>query len=514
VNHALIVPVLLPAACAVLVLLVGDRRVRLQRAAALLACLGLAVVAFGALGHTAAGAITVYRLGDWPAPFGIALVLDRLAALMLGLTAVVALAALVAAMTGPEPWDRRGRFFHALFQFQLMGLNGAFLTGDLFNLFVFFEVLLVASYCLLLHGRGRERLRAGFHYVGVNLAASALFLLAIAALYAVTGTLNLVDLALAVPRLGSAEVPIARAAALVLLVVFAVKAAVFPLYLWLPRAYAAAGPPVAALFAIMTKVGVYAIVRVHGLVFGPDAGGSALVAGPWLLVGAVATVALGAVGAFAATGLAPMAAYLTVASVGTLLVGVAVFSTASLGAALYYAVHSTLALAALFLLVERIAAQRGGDGFMPRPPVAQPALLGTALGVAAVSIAGLPPLAGFVGKLALLQATANLPATPVLWTVLLGAGLAATIALARAGSVLFWKTAAAGAPAARASFASLAPTAALLAGGIALAVFAAPVKRYTDATARQLADWRLYAPAVLRESGPRSARPFPTEAKP
>ena len=373
-NHALIVPVLLPAACAVLMLLAGDERIRLQRALALLACAGLAVVALGALGHTSAGAITVYRLGDWPAPFGIALVLDRLAALMLGLTAVVAIAALVAAMTGPEPWDRRGRFFHALFQFQLMGLNGAFLSGDLFNLFVFFEVLLVASYCLLLHGRGPERLRAGFHYVAVNLAASALFLLAIAALYAVTGTLNLADLALAVPRLGSANVPIARAAALVLLAVFAVKAAVFPLHLWLPRAYVAAGPPVAALFAIMTKVGVYAIVRVYGLVFGPDAGGSALIAGPWLLAGAVATVALGAVGAFAATSLARMAAYLTVASVGTLLVGVAVFSTASLGAALYYLLHSTLALAALFLLVERIAAQRGGDGFTPRPPVAQPAV--------------------------------------------------------------------------------------------------------------------------------------------
>jgi multicomponent K+:H+ antiporter subunit D len=514
VNDALIVPVLLPAACAALMLLAGGERIRLQRATALLACTGLAVVALGALAHTSAGAIAVYRLGDWPAPFGIALVLDRLAALMLGLTAVVAIAALVAAMTGPEPWDRRGRFFHAFFQLQLMGLNGAFLTGDLFNLFVFFEVLLVASYCLLLHGHGPERLRAGFHYVAVNLAASALFLLAIAALYAVTGTLNLADLALAVPRLGSADVPIARAAALVLLVVFAVKAAVFPLYLWLPRAYVAAGAPVAALFAIMTKVGVYAIVRVHGLVFGPDAGSSALIAGPWLLAGAVATVALGAAGAFAATGLARMAAYLTVASVGTLLVGVAVFSTASLGAALYYLLHSTLALAALFLLAERIAAQRGDDGFTPRPPVAQPALLGVALGVAAVSIAGLPPLSGFVGKLALLQATGDLPATPVLWIALLGGGLAATIALARAGSALFWKTATDGAPAARASFASLAPMAALLAGGVALAVFAAPVKRYTDATARQLADWRLYAPAVLREPGPRNARPYPPEARP
>ena len=141
-------------------------------------------------------------------------------------------------------------------------------------------------------------------------------------------------------------------------------------------------------------------------------------------------------------------------------------------------------------------------------------MLGAALAVAAVSIAGLPPLSGFVGKLALLQATGNLPATPVLWVVLLGGGLAATLALARAGSALFWKTAVDGPPAARASFASLAPMAALLAGGVALAVFAAPVKRYTDATARQLADWRLYAPAVLRESGPQSTRRFPPGARP
>jgi multicomponent K+:H+ antiporter subunit D len=514
VNHSVIVPVLLPAACAALMVLAGDQRLRLQRALAVLSCSGLLLVATGAIAHTALGAIEVYRVGDWPAPFGIALVLDRLAALMLALTAVVALATLAAATTGPDPWDRRGRFFHAFFQFQLMGLNGAFLTGDLFNLFVFFEVLLVASYCLLLHGRGTERLRAGFHYVVVNLAASALFLLAIAALYAVTGTLNLADLALRMPRVAPSDVPIARAAALVLLVVFAVKAAVFPLYLWLPRAYAAAPPPVAALFAIMTKVGVYAILRVHGLVFGPDAGAVALVAGPWLLVGALATAALGAIGAFAAASLARMTAYLTVASVGTLLVGVAVFSPTSLGAALYYLLHSTLAIAALFLLCERIGAQRGGDALIPGPRVAQPAMLGAALLVAAASIAGLPPLSGFIGKVALLQGIAGLPATPLLWAVLLAVGLAAVIALARAGSVVFWKTTEGSVPEPGASLASFAPLAVLLACGIALAVFAAPVKRYTDATAKQLVDWRLYAPKVLHESGPRTTRPFPPERKP
>jgi multicomponent K+:H+ antiporter subunit D len=177
-------------------------------------------------------------------------------------------------------------------------------------------------------------------------------------------------------------------------------------------------------------------------------------------------------------------------------------------------VHSTLALAALFLLVGPIAAQRGGDGFGARPPVAQQTLLGVAFATCAVAIAGLPPLAGFVGKLGLLQATGALPATPLVWAVLLGGGLAATIALARAASALFWKTAPGGPPPAPAPLGALAPMAALVACGVALAVFAAPVKRYTDATARQLVDWRLYEPRVLGETGGSSLRPFPPRPRP
>jgi multicomponent K+:H+ antiporter subunit D len=512
-SHAVILPVLVPFLCAVLVLLGGDSRRGLQRALGAGSVVALVALGAWAVAHTAGGAIDIYRLGDWPAPFGVVLVLDRLAALMLALTAVVATATLAAAVG--ERWDARGRHFHAFFQLQLMGLNGAFLTGDLFNLFVFFEVLLTASYGLLLHGRGAERLRAGFHYVVVNLAASALFLLGAALLYAVTGTLTLADLALRVPQVAPSEVPLVRTAALLLLAVFAVKAAVFPLYLWLPRAYAAAPPPVAALFAIMTKVGVYAIVRVHGSVFGADAGAAALVAGPWLLWGALATAALGAVGAFAAATLARMVAYLAVASVGTLLVGVAVSSGASLGAALYYLVHSTLAIAALFLLAERIAAQRAvaGDRFAPDAPVAEALALGAAFAVGAASVAGLPPFSGFVGKLALLQSTAALPATALVWTVLLATGFVAMIALARAGSALFWKTVDA-APAARGPAAGLAPVLALLACGMALAIGAAPVQRYTDAAARQLADPRPYAATVLRGSGPATTRPYPAEPRP
>ena len=507
-THAAIVSVLVPFACAALMLLVGDRHLRVQRALGLASCVTLVVIAITAILRTSSGAVEVYRLGDWPAPFGIVLVLDRLAAFMLALTAIVAGAALAAALTADPVWDTRGRHFHPLFQLQLMGLDGAFVTGDLFNLFVFFEVLLVASYCLLVHGRGAGRLRSGFHYVAVNLAASSLFLIGIALLYAATGTLNFADLAVRVPRVAAADAGLLHVAALVLLVVFAVKAAVFPLCLWLPRAYAAAAPPVAALFAIMTKVGFYAILRLQGSVF--DGGA----VGPWLLVGAIATAAFGALGALAAPTLAGMTGYLTLASIGTLLIAVGAGSSAGSSAALYYLAHSTLVTAALFLLADRIAAQRGGDGFRPSPPVDQPAVLGTLFLIGAASVAGLPPLSGFIGKLAILQATATTPSRPWLWSMLLATGLLTMIGLARGGSALFWKTADAIAPAARGGLPPLAPTVGLLALGAALALLAAPVQRFADAAAAQLAEPRLYASSVLRATDEPTARPLPLEPRP
>ena len=509
-THAVIGSVLVPSACAAVMILVGDRRLRVQRTLGLASCVTLVLIAIGAVLRTSSGAIEVYRLGDWPAPFGIVLVLDRLAALMLALTAVVAGAALAAVLSADRGWDTRGRHFHPLFQLQLMGLNGAFVTGDLFNLFVFFEVLLVASYCLLVHGRGAERLRSGFHYVVVNLAASALFLIGIALLYAVTGTLNFADLAVRLPRVVPADAPLVHVAALLLLVVFAVKAAVFPLCLWLPWAYAAAAPPVAALFAIMSKVGIYAILRLHGSVFGLDVGS----VGPWLLAGAIATAGFGALGALAAPTLASMTGYLTLASIGTLLIAVGAGSSAGSSAALYYLVHSTLVTAALFLLAERIAAQRGGDGFLPSRPVAQPAVLGMLFVIGAASVAGLPPLSGFIGKLTILQSTATTPGRPWLWSMLLATGLLTMIGLARGGSALFWKTTDAAAPAARVGLVALAPTFTLLAFGAALALLAAPVQRFADAAAEQLAERQLYATSVLHATDEPTTRPMPREPRP
>ena len=279
-THLPVFPVLLPVFTAVLLLMLGDhggdahgshghhRLLWARRIALASVVAGQAVAMLLAL-RAAAGEIIVYRLGDWPAPYGIVLVIDRLGAMMLVLTSLVALPVLWYASGG---WDAHGRHFHPLFQFQLMGLGGAFVTGDLFNLFVFFEVLLIASYVLMLHGQGRERLRVGLHYVVLNLAASALFLIGVALLYAKTGTLNLADLALRVPKIDGPDATLVQAAALLLLVVFGFKAALAPLSMWLPATYAAATAPVAALFAILTKVGVYAIVRVHGVVCGSSSG--------------------------------------------------------------------------------------------------------------------------------------------------------------------------------------------------------------------------------------------------
>jgi multicomponent K+:H+ antiporter subunit D len=515
-QHLPVLPVLLPAATAIALLLLGDQRdgaTRLRwarRIALASSALGVLIaLQLAALADT--GALAVYRLGDWPAPYGIVLVVDRLSALMLVLTAVLALPVLLYASAG---WDARGRHFHALFQFQLMGLNGAFVTGDLFNLFVFFEVLLIASYVLMLHGQGAERFRAGLHYVVLNLVASALFLVGVSLLYAKTGTLNLADLALRVPRVEGPDATVVQAAAWVLLVVFGFKAALLPLSLWLPATYAAACAPVAALFAIMTKVGVYSIWRVHGVVFGADAGASAYAVEPLLLPLALGTSVLGVIGALAAHTLERLVAWLTVASVGTVLVALALFNVDAWSAGLYYMANSTLVIAGMFLLAELVAAQRGeaADRLVPAAPLAQPALLGVLMLLAAASASGLPPLPGFIGKLMLLEASTDHTWQLAVWATVLGVGFLTLIGLARAGSIMFWhvrEDLPPGAPSG-ASPKLIGATLLLLAATVAMSVFAAPIQRYTAAAALQLQDRAAYAQAVLGARGEAtdSTRPY------
>ena len=519
--HAPVLPVLLPSLTAVVLLLMGDTQQtaghdhrmawrRIVSLGSVLIGLGLSASLFWLAGQ---GDLTVYRVGEWPAPFGIVLVLDRLSGLMLLLTSCVALPALWYACGG---WDTRGRFFHAIFQFQLMGLNGAFVTGDLFNLFVFFEVLLIASYVLLVHGQGRERFRMGVHYVVLNLTASGLFLIGLGLLYSVVGTLNMADIGQRLGQIQGADAVLARVAALILLVVFGLKAAMVPLFFWLPATYASASAPVAALFAIMTKVGVYSIIRVHAVMFGAGAGAAAGVAADWLLPLALLTGALGVLGVLAAHSMSRLVAYLTVASVGTILAGVGLFSTAALSASLYYMLHSTVIVAALFLLVELIAAQRGdvADRLQPAPAVREPVLLGLLLVLGAASAAGLPPLPGFLGKLMILQSAHGLVGQTWVWAVVLTVGFFTIVALARAGVVLFWHVqpdAEHASPGAGSSPKLVGATVALLALGVAMAILAAPLKAYTDAAAHQLADQASYVRAVLGDTGP-TTRPYRGQA--
>jgi multicomponent K+:H+ antiporter subunit D len=525
--HLPALAVLLPVLTAVLLLLLGDHgggvhttirgrqlMLRVRTVSLLSAALGLWIAVL-LLMQASAGELMVYRMGDWPAPFGIVLVVDRLSALMLMLTSCIALPVLIYASGG---WDAHGRHFHALFQFQLMGLNGAFVTGDLFNLFVFFEVLLIASYVLLVHGQGRERFRVGVHYVVLNLAASALFLIGVALIYALTGTLNMADLALRVPLVSGPDAAVLQAASLILLVVFGFKAALVPLSMWLPATYAAASAPVAALFAIMTKVGVYAILRVNGVIFGDEAGVSALAAQAWLLPLALLTSLLGVMGALAARTLPRLVAWLTVSSVGTILAALGLYTAAAWSAGLFYLLQSTLVFAGLFLLAELVASQRGeaADRLEPAAPVLQPVLLGVLLLLAAASAAGLPPLPGFIGKLMILKASIAHDWQALVWTVVLLVGFISLLSLARAGNVLFWHVLDDQPPCSSSGASPRLVLAALslLGAAVAMSVYATPLMRYTDAASVQLLDRAAYAEAVLAEQGgaaARTARPYRME---
>lgn len=498
-TNLIIAPVLVPLGAGVLLILLGERGIGWRRGLGLLSVVVQVLLAIALLDVTAGGAIPTHALGNWPAPFGIVLVADRLAAWMLLITALLALFTLWHACQG---LDLQGRHFHVLFQLQLFGLNGAFLTGDLFNLFVFFEVLLLASYGLALHGGGAARTQAGLHYVVINLAGSALFLIAAGLLYGLFGTLNLAHLALLMTQTPVENLGPARTAVLLLFGVFALKAALLPLHLWLPATYGRASAPVAALFAIMTKVGAYAILRVATLMLGDAAPGFAGLYQDWLLPLALATLLAGMVGALGSRCLTDQAAYLVIASVGTLLVAWGLGGRDAIAAGLYYLPHSTFAAAALFLLTDRIAQGRGelADRFEPAPDVPNAPLVGSLFFVCAILLAGLPPLSGFIGKFLLLRAALAYPSWPWVLGIVLVSGLLGLLALARSGSLLFFRSAAvprAVAVALGARPVSLAPAIGLLILTLILTLWAGTWLEVTTGIADQLLQPRAYFQAVL-----------------
>ena len=492
-SHLIILPILLPLFAGLLILLEARQRLWLRRLTGLLATAVLLPVALLLWHQATSGEIAVYRLGNWAPPFGIVLVLDQLAALMLAVTALLALPVYLHACRGD---DQKGANFHALFQFQLLGINGAFLTGDLFNLFVFFEVLLIASYALLMHGQGADRARAGIHYVVLNLTGSSLFLFGLGLIYAATGTLNMADVSRAMQQGNVVSPMLLQVSGALLLLVFSLKAALLPLSFWLPGAYSAASASVAALFAIMTKVGLYAIWRLWPLLFGHDASPLDGLVSPWLWALALATLLFAAVGALSATRLAALAAWLVLVSVGSLMAVITVATTQAWAAGFYYLLHSTWSAAALFLLVGLISSRRGLLADQLRSGNYLHPALGILFILLAVMLIGLPPLSGFLGKLLLLQAT---PAG-IFWAVLLGSSLIVLVAFSRAGSTVFWRQQQA-AFVEKIPFSDLLPLLLLLAMTIALVIFAGPAHEAMSSVAEQLMDSQLYIEAVLGEQG-------------
>ena len=486
-THLILAPILIPLLFGALTLLLERRHsVALLRWVSWLGIALLTAASLALFARAAGSQIEVYLMGNWPSRLGIVLVLDRLSALMTLTTALLAAPCLLHVCAG---WDRRALHFHPLFHLQLAGLNGAFLTGDLFNLFVFFEVMLIASYGLLLSGARGPRLRAGLHYVVFNIAASTLFLLALGLLYGILGNLNMAELAGRIATVPARDAPLLLAASGLLLVVFCAKAALLPLYAWLPHTYSRAPAAVAALFAIMTKVGLYSALRVGTLLFGAHAGVAAHFASGWLLPAGFATVILAALGVMGAARLRVAVSYLVMISAGTLFIAFALDSEAAIAAGLFYLPHSVFVAAALFLLADLILRVRGGTGEMllEVAPIANRTLLSVLFLIGAVSVAGLPPLSGFIGKLALLMAV---PADKVVWAwfAILFSSMLTIIGLSRIGTRLFWRVDAEPVdfqpPALRRQ--EISAVCWLLGLGLAMTVAAEPLLDYTQATAAQL----------------------------
>lgn len=518
-SHLALLPILIPLMAGALMLFFDERERRLKMTLSLLSILGVLGVAVTLLVRVHLGTepvAIVYLLGNWPAPIAINLVVDRLAAVMLVLAGALALPAILYAM---ERWDRMGPHFHSLFQFLLVGINGAFLTGDLFNLFVFFEVMLAASYGLVLHGGGSPRVRSGMHYIAVNLGSSLIFLIGIAMVFGATGSLNMAEISLRAESLEGFARPILHVGLAMLGLAFLVKAGMWPLCHWLVPAYSAAAGPVAAVFAMLSKVGIYSLLRLALLLPGEGAEFGSQV----IFIGGAATLAFASVGLLASQSMKRASAYFILMSSGTLLAAFGISVPGGTAGALFYLVSSTLAVSAFFMLVELLEREQQdmasgvlavtqeayGDTDAAEEEELEVgqimpwavAVLGVGFSLLALVLIGLPPLSGFLAKLSILTAILG-PGSDeigarrgILAVLLLLSGLVALIALSRIGIRTFWAPVEPFTP--RVTVVETAPILILLVMLIGLTAFAGPTMDLLLATADDLHHPSRYLSAVL-----------------
>ncbi len=494
-NLWLALPLIIPLLAAILCVL-ARRSVRAQRAIGLTGALALFLVGGGLLLEVWRNGTLAAQMDNWPAPFGVTFVADLFSASMVLLTGTIALAVASYSLFSLDP--ERERFgYHALFHFLLVGACGAFLTGDLFNLYVWFEVMLVSSFVLMALGGGRAQMAGAIKYVTLNLVSSALFLAALGLLYGTMGTLNMADLAAKLLALDDGlPVGMITALAVLFLAAFGIKAAIFPLFFWLPASYHTPPVEVSALFAgLLTKIGAYSLVRIFSLIFVHDTDFTHNL----LLILAGLTMLTGVLGAVAQYDMRRLLSFHIISQIGYLLMGLGLLTQLSLAGVVVFIVHVSLAKTALFLVSGIISRTRGtydlrrlGGLYRTQPALAALFLL------PALSLAGLPPLSGFFGKLTLIEA--GLAArSPVIVALALGVSLLTLFSMMKIWTEAFWKPDPSGVEAPRLPSRAgwMIPTAFLSGLTLVIGLGAGPVMTVALRAGAQLAHPGSYILAVL-----------------
>ncbi|TXC91248.1 Na+/H+ antiporter subunit D [Metabacillus litoralis] len=396
-NNLIILPIVIPFLAGI-ILIFFNKNIKAQKLISAFASL-LAIVVSGIIVHTVhVNGIQSLAIGNWEAPYGIVLVADMYASLLVLTTSIIGFTALLFAFSSITP-DREKFYFYPVVQFLLLGVTGAFLTGDIFNLFVFFEVMLMSSYMLIVLGSSKIQLRESIKYILVNIISSALFVIAVAYLYAVTGTLNMADLSVKIADMG--QTGLLTVIAILFLVIFGLKGAIFPLYFWLPGSYQAPPAVITALFgALLTKVGIYSITRVYTLIFYHEPSYTHQILA-WL---AALTIIFGVIGAIAYWDIKKIIIYNIITAVGVILFGIAANTPNAVEGSIYYLVHDMIVKGALFFLVGAIIAITGTSNLRKFSGlISSHPLLGWMFFIATLSLAGIPPLSGFIGKLKIIQ---------------------------------------------------------------------------------------------------------------
>lgn len=494
-NALIPLPVVVPLLAAGLSVVFARYR-NVQRALSMVALATVVGVTIALLIIVDDDGIEVTQAGGWRVPIGITLVVDRLAAIMLLVSSLMLVAVLVFSI-GQRSVERRFASFHPVYLVLAAGVSASFITGDLFNLFVAFEMMLVASYVLLTLGGRPDQVRSGMSYVVISLIASTFFITALALLYAATGTVNMAQLSERMPELPDG---VATGFSLLLIVVFGIKAGLFPLFFWLPDSYPTASGAVTAIFAgLLTKVGVYAIIRTQTLLFPPEAQQGTL-----LLVVAGLTMLVGVLGALAQDDMRRMLSFHIVSHIGFMIFGLALFTLAGIAGAVFYVVHHIVVKTALFL-VAGLVEHRAGTGRLSRVGglVRSSPAIAILFALPALSIAGVPPFSGFVAKFALVDAGIGSAAWAIV-IVSLTVSLLTMYVMGRIWANVFWGECedpelaahiAIGAD--RSTPLMMISTGSVVALSVALMIWAGPVYAFAERAAFDLLNPVLYIDAVL-----------------